>query len=461
MRKKKMDLRWWALQFAFVGLLAIPFVIVWSSPAYSYSLNKFKDDVKEVGQGAIDVGRGKKGPLKGPVKATIKVIKDVTDAATTLAEKQVNTTKAIVGNALKLDPKGVFDATKSGVLDIGGEVIAINGRFIRGTVATASEDALNTVKPLSDAAKKVNDEYGDLGKDVLDEITGDGAWKIDLGVVRIKSSKSVGTKFDNLIDKSGDLVYDAAYAIPKIAMKMGITLELMGKYLSACSEGMPPLLNNPVSNVVDPDFHVFINSALANIAVRELIPRGPQPINHKKPETVIDQYYDLGSRWKVETHPGSNSLLVQASQITFAHRAKDIVGSWDINAALKIKGLTLQLYPRIESEPHKVNGKRELRYIAKLYGRVVYLDIKDTPPKIECMVAYAINDNFATDAKNRRPLYAMDISEYVDPQIHYHIKPYLHAKVRQHRFVRHPIDASAVKFTGEGVGLSISYREGM
>jgi hypothetical protein len=195
-------------------------------------------DAGRIGQGAIDVARGKKDP--------IKVVKKWTDELEDEVSKFVGSSLKASGDILEF---------------IGHEA----GRAIKFT-ETATRDII-----------KVNQKFIELHIDAVDAITPDGPWRIDLGVAEIKSSKSIDERLrdynNELADELGNattIVKDIFKIHAEAIEYSGILTQELGYYIAASSEGFPTHYDNPRLTVDNTHKEIKVSSRFLSAVLDKL-----------------------------------------------------------------------------------------------------------------------------------------------------------------------------------------------
>lgn len=310
--------------------------------------NKFKekyidpvgDAIGKTGQDAIDIARGKK-------KAD-EVVKHWYDELKDEVEKAVGET-----------------------MQVSGDLLQIIGENSKVLIEITEEDAKSLVN--------LNKKLTEIGVDIVGEITPDGPWKVDLGVAEIKSHKSIEDRlsqynkelhqeFEKGVEIQSKILSVAADGVTY----SGVFLEYFGKYYAASIQGFPSKYSNQTQSINDVDREIFLSNHLLNSIIIKL----------------TEQPYKYGEKGNEYIHLHKLSFNFQPDLNTISLIINDGIIGWDadkVRGAFKINTGEIQLIPVIVNEGDDF----------KLFfgARLVNLDIKDCPPRIEKMIAWAIQDN--------------------------------------------------------------------
>lgn len=290
-------------------------------------------------QDAIDVVRGKKNPVK-IVKKWYEELEDEVSQA-------VGMTLEASGDLLEF------------VGEEGNKLVSFSEDITRDLI-------------------KLNKEAIEFGPDVVDVILPDGPWRVDIGIVEVKSHKSIDDRLrdynnefaeelNNGVTISRDILSAAASGVEYT----GTLTKYLGKYLAASSQGFPELYSNPMLSISKVDRSIAISDYYLNRIV----------------EGVTKKPFKYGE--------GDKEYL-QINQLTFQYLENlnsiklvviDGIVGWDADAvrgAIKIKNAEIQLIPEVK----EVDGV----FYLGVGARMVNLNLKDFPPKFDEMMAWAIQD---------------------------------------------------------------------
>jgi len=369
-----------------------------------------------------------------------KIKKEITRSKERV-EKQVHRSSKDIRNLPKRTEKEIkktkkrFDKELKRTQKKSEKLLGTSLRWTGRVIQRVNKKAVKFTKDVGDSVIEIDKKFAGLSADLVDLVTPEGAWSIKIpGVATIKSHKSVGERLRQYSKEFSDglsKVYNFSHKGFNVIGKLGIAIENLGYYFALSAKGFPPAMLNPVVNVKNPDFSValsrhYINSFLENLK--------KHPILYGKPGS--NEYFQIGKAGVILDMP-KNSIFLKIKSVTIGVEA--LKGK--LGGGIKVKEAILQLCPVISRE-----GRR---YNLKIYMRLIYLDIKNNPKRLDCMAAFVLQDKLLN-----KSLFSEDITNYIAPAM----KSSMKINEKKAQDINFLFQAERASVTVEGDSISIKSR---
>ncbi len=287
-----------------------------------------------------------------------------------------------------------------------GNGITLTGRVLKNVAAPTVDELAKFGKEALDAYEKVVVNTTGLGVSVFDEIYGDQPWSIDLGVATIKSHNSLGRNLQDAMTINELLLkkisIDALGISADVLEASGKVLEEVGFFIALAGKGFPPFVDNPQPNINQPDIIAAFPPSLLQNLISEA---SSGPIRYGAGGSPNNKYIQLG-KMVVMPSEQTNTIIIEAKNATIGWDASDLIAFGGMfKVGIKINTMILQLVPVIDLN----DGGGKLKF----YGRIAFIDIKDTPPRIDQYIAHLLQNKIL----NASPIYEVDISKYTSVKV--------------------------------------------
>ncbi len=332
-----------------------------------------------------------------------------------------------------------------------GKGLVWTGRQFKQTLQPIAQELVGVSKKFIALDGKLKVGMAKIGGEITDELLGNGRWKVDLGFATIKSHKSLGDNLTRVVAKHEEVIGKIAaatlQAAPDALNATGELIEELGYFLAVSAETFPHMLDNSVPDIPNPDIQLTMAPGMAD---RFLQGMNDGPIITRKDGHPGNNYIQLGDLMLTPA-PGTNSFMLEAKNSVIG-KSVDVVFTNFLKAGVKINKVIFQILPRIETQVEKGVPKSYIRG----YVRVLFLDIKDVPPRIDRYLAHVIQEKFL----NGRPAFEQNISEYISPKIRVSIKKSAETAIHEKRILKNEMLAATFLVQEQGFSLKILFNLG-
>ena len=332
-------------------------------------------------------------------KKVTKPFKELVEEVEEVVETGVNVVRD-PGNADE-HLKKYLDDVREDLEKNAAEGLKITGEAIK-IVGEAGQDIVTIQEEGLKAIYKLNDELGDVGADALNIITPEGDWRVDLGLLEIKSNEGIGDRFKQYhselsqeIKKTQDIINHVQKETFGATITIGDVTEQFATYWGLSIKGFPSEISNTQPVIVNEDMKIQLSKRYTNEIIRSFLNTkyyfGVKKENGKYIPDNPDNFVQF-DKGEIIFRENLNTLTLHVSDGRISY------STGDIKASATIKTADIQLIPYIL--------KKDGKFILEIGQRMIFFNMKNSMPKLDKMYAWIIQNEVFGE-----PLLSDDISD--------------------------------------------------